>query len=189
MADPATAVSGHLTGMSLFIERFGMAAAAVVILLAVGLGSLYAFWKKFKNLSLELDSVLGDLEKLMGPVKKVDLTTLDEISERMARSPVFNHFWSVFEATLIRDIHSDKIQIYNTRPFSDFMPFQELVDKQLNAKSFAKMPALLTSMGLSFTFTFIVIGLSHLKPLESGRIEGISELIEGLSSKINTATT
>jgi hypothetical protein len=171
--------------MNSLLEKFGLAAVAVSILLGVCLRSLYLFWKKSKDLSAELALVLGDLEKMLGPVRKVDLAVLQQISERMAKSPVFSHYWSVFEATLI----VDDVQIYNTRPFSDFIPFQELLDKQLNAKSFAKMPALVTSMGLSFTFTFIVIGLSHLKPQPSGRIEGISQLIEGLAAKFISSIT
>ena len=62
----------------------------------------------------------------------------------------------------------------------------------INGKSdsvsfFRKIPNLITSLGLFFTFLFIIFGLAHLVPQPSGKIDGVPELIKGLSAKFESS--
>jgi methyl-accepting chemotaxis protein len=172
-----------------FFQKYGMALAAVSILVGIGLRSVLVYWSKWKKLIAELTRVQTEFERLTKDKRHINLEELEQLSEFMKKSYVFKHPWSAFEATLIQENHEGTVEIYTTQPLSDFIAAQDLLDEHLSAKSFEKAPALVTSLGLAFTFTFIVIGLSHLKPLPTGKIEGIAELIEGLSAKFLSSIT
>ena len=71
----------------------------------------------------------------------------------------------------------EKIEIYNTKSFAEFIPKESFLDHNLHVSWFTKVPSLITSLGLFFTFLFIVFGLLHLKVQDSGKVDGINETV------------
>jgi len=161
----------------------------VAVLLIIATRACYLYWQRFSRLRKDLGGLLTDLHAILDKAPFVDSKSLELLTERFAKSKAFAHAWNEFQETLIRDDSGDQIKIYNTRAFSDFLTPQNLFEKQLHARSFRKLPTIITSLGLGFTFSFIVIGISGLHVESSGVVTGIDKLIGGLSAKFISSVT
>ena len=135
----------------------------------------------------ELGRVISGLDKIMAKHLQVDGGVYKNICELMDGSKMIAPPWREFDETAIKDEADQRSQIYNTRSFGEFFPKEEFLQEHLNTGFFRKVPALVTSIGLFFTFLFIIFGLMHLEPQPSGKIDGVSQLITGLSAKFQSS--
>lgn len=138
---------------------------------------------KFSRTTSELSRLMTDVRALLSGAQTIDLERYERLSERMRQTAILEHAWNKFDETVVRDDSGEKIQIYSTKTFSEFIPKEDFLEHVLHASWFGKVPSLITSLGLFFTFLFIVFGLMHLDPQKSGKIDGVDLLIKGLSSK------
>lgn len=155
---------------------------AVCVLLGFSILSLLFFLKKWIPLWRELSRTNKKLNDLLISIKTIDHSTYDSLCSEMKNSKTFSHYWNEFDETVIKDTASEDVKIYNTKPFSSFISLESLLESRLSISLFRKIPSLITSIGLFFTFLFIVFGLSQLHP-KGNQIEGINVLVEGLSAK------
>jgi len=160
---------------------------AVYLLAFILFLSLSLFTINWLSINRGLAAVIRRAEDLLKNVTTIDHATFDKLSEEISKSKLLSHYWGEFEETVIRDDSSDIIKIYNTRPFSDFFDRESLLENKLNLSSFRKVPSVLTSVGLFFTFLFIIFGLMNLHVQKTGKVDGIQLLIEGLSAKFQSS--
>lgn len=139
--------------------------------------------KKWFTLSREMNGLTRDVMKVLSGVQLVDHETFERLADRMKRASLMAHAWNEFDETVIRDDSEEHIQVYNVKSFGEFLPKDSFLEQNLGVSFFRKIPGLITSLGLFFTFLFIIFGLSHLVPQASGKIDGVPQLINGLSAK------
>lgn len=157
---------------------------AVCVLLGFSILSLLFFLKKWIPLWRELSRTNKKLNDLLISIKIIDHSTYDSLYSEMKNSKTFSHYWNEFDETVIKDAASEDVKIYNTKPFSSFISLESLLESKLSISLFRKIPSLITSIGLFFTFLFIVYGLSELHIQEGKQVvQGIDHLINGLSAK------
>ncbi len=160
---------------------------ALVVLTLAFVTALVWMYRTCSRTIRELSILTDDVKTLLAEVKIIDLESYDRLSERIKKSDLLAHAWGEFDETVIRDDSSEKIEIYNTKSFAEFIPKESFLDHNLHVSWFTKVPSLITSLGLFFTFLFIVFGLLHLSVQDSGKVEGIRELIAGLSGKFQSS--
>lgn len=157
---------------------------ASCILLIVFLSTVILLIVRWFKVRRELDALSRECKKILAPVKFVTFETLDSLSERMSASRLLGHHWSEFEETLIKEDSGSAVEIFNTRPLSEFVSKNSALEIGMKISSVRKIPSIITSLGLFFTFLFIVVGLAALNPADDGgMMEGMKDLIKGLSSK------
>jgi len=157
---------------------------AVYVLLGFSTLMLIYFLNKWIPLWRELSRTNKKLTDMLRSVKIIDHSTYESLHSEMKNSKTFSHFWNEFDETVIKETSSDDVKIFNTKSFSSFISLESLLESKLNISLFRKIPSLITSIGLFFTFLFIVFGLSELHFVEGKKtVEGIDHLINGLSAK------
>jgi hypothetical protein len=139
-------------------------------------------WRWF-SVQRRLSRIMSESQQILKSVKHVDHATYDLLCEKFANNSLVEHSWNEFSETVIQEDSGETVQIFNTKSFSEFFQKDEFFEHHLHTTFYRKIPSLLTSIGLCFTFIFIVVGLSHLHMEQSGKIAGIQGLIEGLSAK------
>jgi hypothetical protein len=160
---------------------------AMYTLIAVAGGSFLYFFVMWVRLCLEMRDVRRSLIEVLSGSQLITHAVYERISEKISNNKLVGHAWGEFDESVIRDDTEEEIQIYNTKPFSQFFRKDDLLEKRLHISSFRKIPSIVTSLGLLFTFLFIVFGLMHLVPQPSGKIDGVPELIQGLSAKFQSS--
>lgn len=156
-------------------------ASAIIALMLMGFGIKFEYDAYL--IRRELSATYKAVEKLLRPIRTINLEAYDTLSNIFATSKVFSHHWNEFHETVIKDDSESEVQIYNVKSFSEFFSKDALIDKHLNGSFWRKVPGVITSLGLFFTFLFIVIGLGHLEVQASGKVDGVGELVRGLSAK------
>ena len=131
----------------------------------------------------DLNRTLTALKEIFNKSQMIDIGVYRSISAKMLSSKLLSHAWHEFDETTVKDESDKKVPVYNTRSFSEFFDREDFLDNSLNIGFFKKVPAMITSIGLFFTFLFIIFGLAQLQPQANGKIEGVTHLITGLSSK------
>jgi hypothetical protein len=114
-----------------------------------------------------------------------DLQTLD----RAVRSErAFARDWLSYRKTFVVEQSAWFLEptVHSQRSASDFFSFDSLCTDHLNVRFYRQLPAIMTGMGLMFTFLAILIGLSKLH-VNGSEIDGIQALINGLSGKFVTS--
>ena len=161
---------------------------ASCILLIVFLSTVILLIVRWFKVKKELDALSRECKKILAPVKFVTFETLDPLSERMTASRLLGHHWNEFEETLIKEDSGSAVEIYNTRPLSEFLSKSSALEVGLNISSVRKIPSIITSLGLFFTFLFIVMGLLDINLEDSTKMMGgINKLVTGLSSKFTSS--
>jgi hypothetical protein len=140
-------------------------------------------WLKVR---LELKKVLQAAKESIGNATTVDAEIYDALSAKLKLIPIIEHAWSEFDETVIRDDSEEKVQIFNTKSISAFLRKEEILERHLTAAFNRKVPGILTSLGLLFTFLFIVFGLMEVH-FEGKQVVGIDKLISGLSAKFQSS--
>jgi hypothetical protein len=162
-------------------ERLTVYHAISLILIIFSIMVLFLAKEAIK-VRMSLSRALDETTRILKDTKTVNLDTLDLLTESYSKSKLLRDPWEEYNETVIRDDSDEEILVYNTRPFSEFFS-KESLEHSLHLSIFRKTPQILTSIGLLFTFLFIVFGLMHLHIQETGKVDGIKELVEGLSSK------
>lgn len=155
---------------------------AIYVLVLSSFVSFIWFVKKWFPLFKELKHINKQLNHLIGNIKTIDHATYDNLFQEISNSKTLSHYWAEFDETVIKDSSNEEIKIYNTKSFSMFLNLDMLLENKLSISFFRKVPSLITSLGLFFTFLFIVFGLSDLH-FEGKQVVGIDHLINGLSAK------
>ncbi|MGE3758124.1 MAG: hypothetical protein AB7H97_10220 [Pseudobdellovibrionaceae bacterium] len=140
-------------------------------------------WLKIRT---ELKKALSTAKQIIGNTQTVDAELYDSLSTELRLIPIIDHAWSEFDETVIRDDSEEKVQIFNTKSISVFLRKEEILERHLAVSFNRKVPGILTSLGLLFTFLFIVFGLMDVH-FEGKQVVGIDRLISGLSAKFQSS--
>jgi len=142
-----------------------------------------AFLKQWTTINTKLS------QTLIGATKP-NLEHLEQIDAIFKDNPNYLHRWSEFRETLVAEPHetNELEAIYHsTRPASEHFEKDEIVNEFTGAGFYRQAPGLITSIGLSMTFIFIVLGLYS---LNTGAEElKLNELIGHLGSKFVSSIT
>lgn len=160
--------------------------ALIFILSGFFVGIVWIFIKWY-YVQTELSGLTKEVRSILSGAKLIDFENFEKLADRMKRSKLVSHAWNEFDETIIRDDSEERVQIYNVKSISEFMPKEAFLEENLSVSFFRKIPNLITSLGLFFTFLFIIFGLAHLVPQSSGKIDGVPELIRGLSAKFESS--
>lgn len=136
-----------------------------------------AFLKQWTTINTKLT------QTLIGATKP-NLEHLEQIDAIFKDNPNYLHRWSEFRETLVAEPHAtNEIEaIYHaTRPASEHFEKDEILTEFTGADFYRQAPGLITSIGLSMTFIFIVLGLYSLNT--SAEELKLDELIGHLGSK------
>lgn len=161
--------------------------AAISILVIVFFVSFSRLCMRWFRSRKELILLFTESKKIIGDSKFIGFETLDQLSERLNTSWLLGHYWKEFEETLIREESGLNVEIYNTRPLADFFPKSLALEIGVRLSSVRKIPSTITSLGLFFTFFFIVLGLDKIKVNNDQTIKGVNDLINGLSAKFTSS--
>lgn len=141
---------------------------------------------KWLRTRIQLKNILRDAKEIINTSNAVDMDLYESLSQRLKKYPLISHAWSEFDETVIRDDSEEQIQIFNTKSISYFFRKEEILDHHLSVNFYRKVPGILTSLGLLFTFLFIVFGLMEIH-FEGKQVVGIDKLISGLSAKFQSS--
>lgn len=150
---------------------------------------LYSFvsiifkWLKTQH---KLTKIISITKKTLNGSAHISAEAYDSLNQNLKSDPLIGHAWSEFDETIIRDDSEEQIQIFNTKSISYFFKKETLLDHNLAVSFYRKVPGILTSLGLLFTFLFIVFGLMEIH-FEGKQVVGIDKLISGLSAKFQSS--
>ena len=125
-----------------------------------------------------------------GGVKMI--SDLERFSEILQSVKFLRIAWSEYEETIVKEFDTDDEgggRVFNTIGFDKFASFDETLGREVHKDMIVRVPAIVTSAGLAFTFIFICVGLDSLKVDTSGSapvVTGIKDLIDNLSAKFLT---
>ena len=146
---------------------------------------LWAFWyaikttKKFNNRVINVEKAILDRE----PRKFIDYQALNQLESIIKSEEFLRDEWDDFSETLVHDEITK--EIFSTVRFSQVLRVDNLLDRQASMSFHRKTPMLVTSVGLFFTFFYIVVGLStiNMNGDSTVMLKSINELVSNLSGK------
>lgn len=141
---------------------------------------------KWLNTKFKLTKIIAFTKKTLNGSQNINAEAYDNLNQTLKSDPLIGHAWTEFDETIIRDDSEEQIQIFNTKSISYFFKKETLLDSSLAVSFFRKVPGILTSLGLLFTFLFIVFGLMEIH-FEGKQVVGIDKLISGLSAKFQSS--
>lgn len=150
---------------------------------------LYAFvsmvfhWFRVQR---KLAEINAEITQALGSTSHIDAEIYDALNSKLKSNSLIGNAWSEFDETIIRDDLEEKIQIFNTKSIATFFRKDDVLEGQLSISFYRKVPGILTSLGLLFTFLFIVFGLMEIH-FEGKQVVGIDLLISGLSAKFQSS--
>jgi hypothetical protein len=160
-------------------DEIRYAVSILAVLFVGGLGWMIIRWWKITS---DLKRIDAFSRKLLSDSRFISFEQLDVLSKEFSSCDLVAHSWTEFEDTIVKEDNGNLVEVFNSRPLSDFFSQEEVLERKFNAETFRKFPSVITSAGLFFTFLFIVIGLSSLES-QNGVLEGVDGLVEGLKYK------
>ncbi|HJT19192.1 MAG TPA: hypothetical protein VJ746_01900 [Nitrospira sp.] len=117
-----------------------------------------------------------------------DLDDLQELDRLLRAEPAFAAAWLSYRKTFSVEQPSWFIEptVHTDRSSIEFFPLETLCVGRLDIRFYHSLPALMTGIGLTFTFLAILLGLSKLHA-DGSHIDGIQGLINGLAGKFLTS--
>lgn len=170
----------------IFLSKFINIEFALTVLTLFFLYSFLGIVVRWLKVGSKLKQALNAAKQTVGSAPAIDAEIYDSLSAKLKLIHIIDHAWSEFDETVIRDDSEEKIQIFNTKSISAFLRKEEILDRHLAASFNRKVPGILTSLGLLFTFLFIVFGLMEVHFLDK-QVVGIDKLISGLSAKFQSS--
>lgn len=164
------------------------------ITIDVALGFLAVFFlycfitivKRAFEISTQIKTIFSLAKEAVGNAPQIDAEIYDSLTAQMKSQSLISHAWQEFDETVIRDDSEEHIQIFNTKSISVFFRKEDVLERHLSTPFYHKVPGILTSIGLLFTFLFIVFGLMDIH-FEGKQVLGIDKLIDGLSAKFQSS--
>jgi hypothetical protein len=159
---------------------------ALAILTSIFLsGLLWMLWA-WRKIGSDLEKIDRISRKQLSDVQYISFEKLDLLSKEFSSYDIVAHSWTEFEDTIVKEYRGEAVDVFNSRPLSDFFTREEVLERKFSAETFRKFPAIITSAGLFFTFLFIVLGLHG---LDKGNdiADGVNDLVRNLEGKFYTS--
>lgn len=159
--------------------------AAFLLIIIPGCYFIRVYKKIFKEID-SLDDVIKRIKTLPkpDPFKGVSLKIKSDIDQIFDRKSLDTAWKNFLKSKVVEKREKEKDDQYWAIDSSD-SDFSEtfLINVHFNKSLFISIPGLVTGLGLFFTFLAILFALYDVKTNPAGKIDGIPELIEGLSGK------
>ena len=163
--------------MFAWIAAFGLVSSALLILAVL-------VWQVTRIRGSQR-SLIDALTKCKSPRKPGDgipLRTYDEISGVFEKSPRMQAVWLSYSQHIVRRRIGEDDHYWSSISASEIFTDSALTDRFIDRDFYSAIPGALTGTGLLVTFIAILVALLHVK-VSGPRVEGIGQLIEGLSGK------
>jgi|HigsolmetaAR202D_1030399.scaffolds.fasta_scaffold19799_2 hypothetical protein len=165
------------------------ACAAIVILFLVFLFRMLAESRQVSRQLREFLHILKELPEIT-PANRRDGLTLEQIEQLRGHADARSssrYWWSLLESHLEPYRPPDLPKAwFATRPVSDILPEDTLIDRHYDTSLYQSVPGILTGLGLMATFIAILVALQSVTVEVKGgaeTVQGIGTLINGLAGK------
>ena len=109
--------------------------ALIFILSSFVVGVVWIFIKWYQ-VQTELSGLTKDVRSILSGAKLIDFENFEKLADRMKRSRLVSHAWNEFDETIIRDDSEERVQIYNVKSISEFMPKEAFLEENLSVVGF-----------------------------------------------------
>jgi len=162
---------------------FAWVAAAIVLFFAF----VAIIW-----LSLRVRSISASakrLSRLLSSSKTptlgsgMSLSEVETIKGHFEKNPRYRRTWTKLQSSLIRRTGGRGDEYWLSAPPSEVLQSSMESDFHINREWYEAIPGILTGFGLSITFIAILAALLHVSVDSNNQVQGIQDLIKGLSGK------
>ena len=162
---------------------FAWVAVAIVSVFAV----IAIFWLtvRIRLISSSSKRLSRSLTSLKGPTlgSGLSLPEVERIKTYFEKAPRFRRTWTRLQSNLIRRSGARGDEYWLSSPTSELVQSSTVADFQINREWYGAIPGILTGFGLSVTFIAILAALLHVSVDSNNQVQGIQDLIKGLSGK------
>ena len=129
------------------------------------------------------------LSRLLSSVKAptlgsgLSLPEVERIRGYFEKTPRFRGIWMKLQSNLIRRGGAREDEYWLSVPASELVESTTVTDFRINREWYGAIPGILTGFGLSVTFIAILAALLHVSVDSNNQVQGIQDLIKGLSGK------
>lgn len=116
----------------------------------------------------------------------ISAAAIDQLRSMFSAITFLEVKWASFRSKLIyRPVpqSANAEQVWLTVSASDIFPEESFLGADFNKRHFHSIPGIVTGIGLLMTFFAILVGLIDVKSVDGKQVEGLQNLITGLSGK------
>jgi len=174
-------ISGLEAPRITWVATFALAIGTVAVL-------AYLWWKVRRETKLHAEAAAKiralSRDHPLRPGEGLPLNAFDEASRLFAPTPSLRSAWQHFLSNrVLRRNAQGQEQVWVAQGAEASFTDAAIIDTRVNRAFFSAIPGIVTGTGLLFTFIAILIALLDVTLTGTKQVEGLDQLIKGLSGK------